>query len=83
MTHPLGEPWLSPDRLTCEHATYVVSTNPTLLVCRCVICVRCGRHTGNTTQGHFWGWCRAASALRAHHFCCPDDCELEADRDQP
>jgi hypothetical protein len=45
--------------------------------CRCIICDRCKRHTGNNTQGHYWGWCSSRGAAYAHHFCCPDDCELD------
>jgi hypothetical protein len=37
---------------------------------------RCGRHTGNNTQGHYWSWCKLTKALREFHHCCPGDCEL-------
>lgn len=50
----------------------------TTFICRCVICGRCGRHTGNTTYGHFWKLCMVTGTLRTHHHCCPDgNCELE------
>jgi hypothetical protein len=48
-------------------------------ICRCIICPRCGHHTGNNTQGHFWTWCKVVKNLgqvAVPHFCCPDDCEL-------
>ena len=43
-------------------------------------CSRCGRDTGNSSQGHYWGWCDVTQSLREMHFCCPapDGCELEA-----
>ena len=25
--------------------------------CRCVVCPRCGHHTGNSHQGHYWAFC--------------------------
>lgn len=46
--------------------------------CRCIVCSRCGRHTGNSTQGHYWAWCSVTKTMRDHHLCCPDDCELES-----
>ena len=27
-------------------------------VCRCVVCPRCGHHTGNSHQGHYWRSCK-------------------------
>ena len=45
--------------------------------CRCVVCGRCGRHAGNSHQGHHWRHCRVTGTMRDPHFCCPDDCELE------
>lgn len=27
-------------------------------VCRCVVCPRCGHHTGNSHQGHSWAYCK-------------------------
>ncbi len=65
------------DRLRCPHAAYVVTVDPLLLECRCIICARCHEHTGNGTQGHYWGLCRVTHTTREHHFCCPDNCELE------
>jgi hypothetical protein len=47
------------------------------LACRCLICPRCGHHTGNSTQGHWWQWCRVTGSMRNRHMCCPDDCELD------
>lgn len=41
-------------------------------------CGRCARRTRNNTQGHYWAWCRVTRTEREHHFCCPDDCALEA-----
>lgn len=45
--------------------------------CRCLICGRCGHHTGNNTQGHLWGFCQVTKTVREGHYCCPGDCELE------
>lgn len=46
--------------------------------CRCLVCARCGHHTGNTSQGHYWALCSVTRTVREFHFCCPGDCELEA-----
>ena len=46
--------------------------------CRCIVCGRCQRHTGNSHQGHYWKYCTVTKDLRDFHFCCPEDCELEA-----
>lgn len=46
--------------------------------CRCTICGRCGHHTGNSNQGHYWRLCKVTKTMREFHQCCPDDCELEA-----
>lgn len=27
--------------------------------CRCLVCSRCGHHTGNAHQGHYWALCKA------------------------
>jgi len=67
----------------CEYANYGLVTateqGPELeMVCRCIVCARCNKHTGNATQGHHWGWCKVTGTFREGHFCCPDDCELEA-----
>lgn len=51
-----------------------------------MVCGRCNKHTGNHHQGHYWGYCKVYAArglpwnrcIRELHFCCPDDCELEA-----
>jgi hypothetical protein len=48
--------------------------------CRCLVCSRCGHHTGNSTQGHYWRMCKETGDMRVFHFCCPDPafgCELE------
>ena len=30
--------------------------------CRCIVCARCGHHTGNSHQGHYWKACKVLSA---------------------
>lgn len=67
------------DTATGENITYR---------CTCLVCSRCGHHTGNNTQGHFWSICkplikrgyRLDQAAVDFHFCCPDDCELDNTR---
>jgi len=73
------EPILPPAPLPCDHptATFDVRTGQ----CLCVVCARCGKHTGNSTQGHYWSYCKVTDELRDWHFCCPGDCELEAGSD--
>jgi hypothetical protein len=44
-----------------------------------LMCARCRRATGNDHQGHYWKHCRVTGGYRDFHFCCPGDCELEAD----
>ena len=56
---------------------YTDIVDPTKIVCRCLVCGRCGKHTGNNTQGHWWSLCKATGTIRGHHFCCPSGCELE------
>lgn len=51
--------------------------------CRCVVCARCGRHTGNTSQGHYWAVCKKRQGWQRHHFCCPGDCELDVPLSEP
>ena len=49
--------------------------------CRCMICSRCGHHTGNSNQGHYWRLCKVTRTAREFHYCCDDSaygCELEA-----
>lgn len=48
--------------------------------CRCIVCPRCGHHTGNSHQGHHWGMCKVTRTVRVPHFCCGNGfgCELEA-----
>lgn len=60
----------------CDHpsATIDVRTGQ----CRCVVCARCGQHTGNSNQGHYWSWCSVVRHAREFHFCCPGQCELES-----
>jgi hypothetical protein len=48
------------------------------IVCRCIVCSRCGHHTGNSNQGHYWAYCKVTKSKRDFHLCCPDDCQLEA-----
>ncbi len=43
-----------------------------------MVCARCNEHTGNSHQGHFWSYCKVTRTIRSPHFCCPDNCELEA-----
>ncbi len=50
------------------------------VTCRCIVCARCGHHTGSTTQGHYWAFCKQTQTTREFHFCCSDPdfgCELE------
>lgn len=52
-----------------------------------MVCGRCEQHTGNNNQGHYWAMCKVLlragkgveGSIRDYHFCCPDNCELEAD----
>jgi hypothetical protein len=46
--------------------------------CTCIVCARCGNHTGNSNQGHYWAHCKVTKTKREFHLCCPGDCELEA-----
>ena len=59
----------------------VYSTRDGGYTCRCLICGRCGKHTGNSTQGHFWKFCDVTKTVRDFHLCCPNDCELENGKD--
>lgn len=68
-----------PDRLTCKHAGYIIRVDPLVIACRCTICFRCAKHTGNNTQGHHWSLCQVTGTLRDPHFCCPGNCELETE----
>lgn len=45
--------------------------------CTCLVCSKCGHHTGNSHQGHYWRACKVTGTDREFHFCCPDACELE------
>lgn len=51
--------------------------NEGVIRCRCLVCSRCKRHTGNNNQGHYWAHCSATGTVREFHFCCPGDCQLE------
>ena len=51
--------------------------------CRHLTCGRCGQHTNNNTQGHYWAYCRVTKTCREFHFCCPDDCQLEETCESP
>lgn len=65
---------------TCDAVNATVMTMPDgTTVCRCVVCPRCGHHTGNSHQGHNWGFCTVTRTVRAAHFCCGNEfgCELE------
>lgn len=50
--------------------------------CRCLVCSRCGHHTGNSHQGHYWSYCKVTKKVERFHFCCPDDCELISPNEQ-
>lgn len=45
--------------------------------CRCIVCAYCGKHTGNSHQGHCWAMCKVTKKIEEFHFCCDDRCELE------
>jgi hypothetical protein len=45
--------------------------------CRHLTCGRCKQHTNNSSQGHYWAYCKVTKTKREFHFCCPGDCELE------
>lgn len=51
--------------------------------CRCVACPRCGHHTGNSTQGHYWRLCTRSGRMEEFHLCCPGDCELAPAKPEP
>lgn len=65
-------------RLDCEHAGYSYPRVPGIGVCRCLICSRCKKHTGNNNQGHFWSFCQVTKTTLIPHQCCPGDCELDS-----
>lgn len=58
----------------CDHPSATILPDGT---CTCLVCARCGQHTGNSNQGHYWSFCQVTRADRSFHFCCPGDCELE------
>lgn len=71
--------WLvDENRFDCEHAGYNYPGVPDITICHCMICARCNQHTGNTSQGHYWSYCKVTRTNRDFHFCCPGACELEA-----
>jgi hypothetical protein len=51
-------------------SVYLASDGKTY--CRCVVCSRCGHHTGNSHQGHAWSYCSKTGEKVGFHFCCPD-----------
>lgn len=73
------------------HPSIYLSSHGTY-VCRCLICQRCGHHTGNNNQGHYWKACKVQmnnhdkhkvdsflnckECMPEFHFCCPGNCEL-------
>lgn len=62
----------------CDHATpSVYAYGDGSYHCRCMVCGRCGHHTGNTSQGHYWAFCKVTGTGRDFHFCCDNNCELE------
>lgn len=62
----------------CDYPNPSVYQSRSGFICRCIVCGRCGHHTGNTTQGHFWAFCDVTKTFRDFHRCCPGDCELES-----
>jgi len=56
----IGEPiGLAPEEGTpcdAEHPSMVDGH------CRCTVCPRCHRHTGNSHQGHYWSHCKVLAA---------------------
>jgi hypothetical protein len=44
--------------------------------CHCLVCNRCGHHTGNSNQGHYSGYCKVTKQMERFHLCCPDSCAL-------
>ena len=62
----------------CDAETPSIMFHPDgRILCRCIVCARCGRHTGDSNQGHYWSYCKVIADTREFHFCCPDGCELE------
>lgn len=57
------------DRMECGEPVYR---------CRCIVCARCERHTGNNLLGHYTTCCQNRDVRQQVHFCCPGDCELDA-----
>jgi hypothetical protein len=49
---------------------------------RFFICARCDQNTQNTTQGHYWAYCKVTKTTRDFHMCCPGDCELEENNER-
>jgi len=66
-------------RSHCGHPS--AAFDPRTGDCNCLVCARCGRHTGNTVQGHYWAYCTAGQCMRRFHFCCPGNCALEVHHD--
>jgi hypothetical protein len=84
------ESW-RPEGCDAEHPSVYMNSEGKY-ICRCIVCARCHRHTGNNNQGHYWAMCNVL--LKSHvkhktksvldcrqcltdlHFCCPSNCEL-------
>lgn len=64
-------------RAECDYP-YAATVSMIDGTCRCLVCSRCGHHTGNATQGHYWAACSVTKTNRGFHFCCPGACELES-----
>lgn len=65
----------------CEQgpAASIIRTEAGKYECRCLICARCGHHTGNSHQGHYWSYCSVTGQIERPHFCCPGDCEINGE----
>lgn len=61
MTQPIQ--WPKIDNCDAEHPSIYINYDGEY-VCRCLVCSRCERHTGNNTQGHYWKICKVQ--LRLH-----------------
>ena len=58
------------------HPPVYLADDGETFICRCVVCARCGHHTGNSNQGHYWSLCTITGRDEEFHFCCPNACEL-------
>lgn len=79
MTDP-SFPGLGVEGCDAEFASIYYRPDLGKYVCRCIICARCEKHTGNANYGHYTGgyYCKNAGPVgeTKFHFCCPNDCEL-------